>query len=575
MFRSASLTLLFLLAGPVLLGEGAASTNDPLPGVRFEEIAEKVGVRFRHLSGGPKKDYIVESKGGGVTVLDYNNDGWLDIYLVSGTTFDRYNKTIASSEDAPRNALFKGTKEGYFVDVTESSGTGDPGWGMGASSADYDNDGDADLYLANYGLDILFRNNGDGTFSDVTEQAGIVVPNWSTGSAWGDYDRDGDLDLYVARYIDFELEKIPTRGANSACQYRGIAVQCGPRGLPALPDRLYRNEGNGTFLDVTEKALGSAIPRFYSFTPIWTDFEGDGWPDLFVASDSAPNLYYHNRGDGTFEEAGAISGCAYSRDAVEQSGMGADVADIDHDGLLDLFVANFSEDYNTLYRNLGDSFFEDVTVKAKLITVSWNMVSFALKFFDANLDGWKDAFIVNGGVYPGIDDWNLDSEYRQHPQILRNQRDSTFQDITAESGSDLLQKRVGRGAAFGDLDNDGDVDVIINNLDDQAGLYECHAPAGQNWIVFKVEGTKSNRDGIGAVIRLRSGNLDQMQEVYQAGGFLSGNDLRSHFGIGPRQTVEEVRITWPSGLEQIFTELPANRFVKIVEGRSTVEYLQY
>ncbi|MGW8179026.1 MAG: CRTAC1 family protein, partial [bacterium] len=525
-------TFAFILAHSGALIEGFAGKDDSPPSVHFEEVAEKAGVNFRHISGDPKKDYIVESKGGGVTVLDYNNDGWLDLYLVSGTTFERYNKLIAPGDDVPRNALYRGNGDGTFTDVTKESGTGDPGWGMGASSADFDNDGDADLYLANYGNDVLFRNNGDGTFSDFTNQAGIAVPNWSTGSAWGDYDRDGDLDLYVARYIEFDLEKIPTRGANSACQYRGIAVQCGPRGLPPLPDRLYRNEGNGTFLDVTEKALGSDLPKFYSFTPIWTDFEGDGWPDLFVSSDSAPNLYYHNLGDGTFEEAGAISGCAYSRDALEQSGMGADVADIDHDGRLDLFVANFSEDYNTLYRNLGESFFEDITVKAKLMIVSWQMVSFALKFFDFDLDGWKDAFIVNGGVYPGIDDWNLDSEYRQHPQILRNQHDSTFKDVTAELGSDLLQKRVGRGAAFGDLDNDGDIDVLINNLDDRPSLLMCNSPTGNNWITFEVEGTRSNRDGIGAVIRLRSGNLEQMQEIYQAGGFLSGNDLRSHFGLG-------------------------------------------
>ncbi len=348
---------------------------------------------------------------------------------------------------------------------------------MGASSADYDNDGDADLYVTNYGNDVFFQNNGDGTFSDVTQAAGLVVPA-------GARVRPGETMIGTATLTSMwhatltSVVEDSAEGSNSACQYRGIAVQCGPMGLPALGDLLFRNEGNGVFVDVTKQALGADQPRNYSFTPIWADFDEDGWPDLFVACDSTPNLYYRNRGDGTFEELGALSGCAYSRDAMEQSGMGADIADFDHDGLLDLWL-NFSEDYNTLYRNLGDSFFDDVTIDAHIVRVSWSMVSFALKFADFDLDGWKDAFIVNGHVYPGIEE-QTGAEYRQHPKVLWNQRDSTFVDATEMVGGDLLEKAVGRGGAFGDLDNDGDVDAVINNLDDRCSILLCDSPPGRH-----------------------------------------------------------------------------------------------
>jgi hypothetical protein len=543
--------------------------------VGFREEAENAGVKFRHLSGGPAKDFIVESKGGGVAVLDYNGDGWLDIYLVSGTTFELHGQELSPGSAVPRNALFRNQGDGTFENVAKQSGTDHPGWGMGASSADYDNDGDADLYLANYGPDVLYRNQGDGTFEDVTAQAGIDVPSWSTGSAWGDYDLDGDLDLYVARYIDFERSAIPPKGSTRFCQYKGLAVQCGPRGLNALPDRLYRNEGNGTFKDVTEEALGSDLPRYYGFTPIWADFDRDGWPDLFVANDATPNLLFRNLGNGRFEELGAISGCAYSRDGREQSGMGADIADIDHDSRFDLFVANFSDDYNTMYRNVGEYFLEDVTADVGMIQVSWLMVTFGLKFLDYDLDGWKDAFVVNGHVYPDIDTWQMDTGYRQNPQLFRNRRDGTFEEVTRQAGQALLQKKVGRGAAFGDLDNDGDIDIVVNNLDDAPSLLICDSTGDHYWIAFELEGVKTNRDGIGAIIRLRAGDLEQIQQVYQAGGFLSGNDLRSHFGLGKHQVVDEVEIRWPSGQTQKFTNLKAGRFVKIREGKPSPEYLSY
>jgi len=541
--------------------------------VSFKRITESAGIKFRHGSGGAAKDYIVESKGGGVAVLDYDGDGWLDIYFVNGSTWDLFGKDIPPSADVPRNALYRNKHDGTFEDVTARSGTGHPGWGMGAAAADYDNDGDTDLLVTNYGPDVLYENQGDGTFKDVTKKAGIDEPGWSTGGAWGDYDRDGDLDLYIARYIDFKKEEIPKRGSTVFCQYRGLAVQCGPRGLKALPDQLYRNEGNGTFTNVTQSALGPDIPEYFGFTPLWADFNQDGWLDLYVADDGTPNLLYINKGNGKFEETGALAGCAYAGDGREQAGMGADLADYNHDGRFDIIVANFSDDYNTLYKNTGDGFFEDVTATTQIATQSWQYVTFGLKFLDYDLDGWEDFFVVNGHVYPEIDNWKMDTGYRESPQVFRNNGDGIFKETTASLGHSLKEKHVGRGAAFGDLDNDGDTDVIINNLDDAPTVLRCDGPAQTNWLVFTFQGTKSNRDGIGAVIRVRSGGMEQHHLVRQTGSFLASNDVRAIVGLGQNAKAEEVEINWPSGLVQKLTDVPSRSVMKLVEGQPDPQFL--
>jgi hypothetical protein len=533
---------------------------------RFVDLAHATGIdRFHDVSGGPSKNYILESKGGGVAVLDYNNDGWLDIFLVSGATFDEIENPHAAHPH--RNKLFRNNGDGTFTDVTEAAGLGAWGWGMGAAAADYDNDGCVDLYVTYYQKNVLYHNNCDGTFTDVTQKAGVAGGNWSTGAAWGDYDRDGNLDLYVARYIDFKRQEVPRKGQSVVCQYKGVPVQCGPRGLKTQTSILYHNNGDGTFTDVTSRALGPSLAEYYAFTPLWVDVDNDGWPDLYVADDGTPNLLYRNRHDGTFKEVAASKGCAYDKDGLEQSSMGADFADYAHNGWPDIFVTNFSDDHSTLYKNLGGGSFADVSEQAKLMSVGWNNVKWGTKFFDYDLDGWPDLFIANGGVYVEADQWGMDTGYKQHPQVLRNQEDGTFKDVTAELGGDLMQKHLGRGIALGTLFNDGGIDVVINNLDDTPSLYHCPAPPDGQWILFKLQGTRSNRDALGAKIKLRAGGMHQVQEVHQSGGFLSSNDVRVRFGLGPSAIVDDLEIDWPSGLVQTFHTIKSRQILDVKEGR--------
>jgi hypothetical protein len=534
----------------------------------FVEVSHRAGLdAFRNVSGGPAKDYILESVGGGVAVLDYDGDGLLDIFLVSGSTLKELGGPQGSGPH--RNKLFRNNGNGTFTDVTEAAGLGHSGWCMGAAVADFDNDGKPDIYLTCVGQNVLYHNNGDRTFSDVTGKAGVVGGSWSTGAAWGDYDRDGYLDLYVARYVDFSVSEVPAKGGAKFCQYKGYPVECGPRGLRGLTGILYHNNGDGTFTDVTKKALGPDVPAYYSFTPLWLDIDGDGWPDLFVANDGTPNLLYHNRGDGTFEEMGAMSGAAYNKNGLEQAGMGADFADYLHDSRMSIFVTNFSDDYNTLHRNLGGGNFSDATEEAKLFHVSWNELSWGTQFLDFDMDTWPDLFVVNGHVYPEVDQYHMDSTYKENPQLLRNRGDGTFEEVTAAAGPDLLQKRSGRGLAVGDIDNDGDLDLVINNLDDTPSLFRCDSAPGAQWISIHLEGTKSNRDGIGAEVRLRAGGVLQVKQVHQSGGFLSSNDLRCHFGLGRADNVEELEIRWPSGLVQKFQGIRSKQFIRIKEGESS------
>ena len=540
--------------------------QSPTSGVqtRFVEVSRAAGISsFRHVAGRPQKEYILESKGGGAGVFDYDGDGRLDIFLVSGATFEELeNPQIPRPH---RNKLFRNNRDGTFTDVTEAAGLGAWGWGTGAAAADYDNDGCVDLYVTYYGQNTLYHNNCDGTFADVTSKAGVAAGSWSTGAAWGDYDRDGRLDLYVARYIDFKRGEVPKKGDASYCRYGGVPVYCGPRGLKPLSGILYHNNGDGTFTDVTEKAMGPDVPKYYSFTPLWVDVDNDGWPDLFVTDDSTPNLLFRNRRDGTFEETGALAGCAYSRDGLEQAGMGADFGDYDHDGLLDVFVGNFADDYSTLFKNMGNGIFKDITEEGGMRAATWPMLTWATKFVDYDLDGWPDLFIVNGHVYPEADQWNMDAGFKQHPQVFRNLQNGKFSEVTASLGSDLLRKELGRAAAFGDLDNDGDLDVVISNLDSTPWLLRCDSPKEAQWITVRLIGTRSNREGLGARVIVRAAGLEQMQEVHQSGGFCSSNDPRASFGLGASAVIDELEVRWPSGTVQKLTKVPSRQILTIKE----------
>ncbi|HWP45423.1 MAG TPA: CRTAC1 family protein, partial [Blastocatellia bacterium] len=503
----------------------------PAPGavngaVRFVDVTERAGITFKHISS-PEKRYIVESMSGGLALIDYDNDGWLDIYFVNSLTMD-----LLKTRTRPQSELYRNNGDGTFSNVTGKAGIGDTGWGMGVCVGDYNNDGWDDIYVTCLGPNRLFKNDGDGTFTEVTEAAGVGDPRWSTGAAFVDYDNDGDLDLFVSNYVDFDVNRLPSQ--ERPCLYRGIEVQCGPRGLKGAGDTLYRNNGDGTFTDVSVKAGVSDPNGYYGLGVICSDFDGDGFVDIFVANDATPNFLYKNRGDGTFKDTGFVSGAAVNENGSEQACMGVTVGDYNHDGKLDLFATNFSQEYNVLYRGDGPNLFTDVSHIAKVAEVSMPYVGWGTKFFDYDNDGWLDLFVANGHVYPQVDKANLDAGYRQRKLLHRNNRDGTFSEVAAACGAALMEKRASRGAAFGDIDNDGDVDIVVNDLDGAPSLLRNDGGHQNNSILIKTVGTRSNRDGIGARVKVVSQDLTQVDEVRSGASYISHNDLRLHFGLERR-----------------------------------------
>jgi hypothetical protein len=528
-------------------------------GVRFTDITQQAGITFKHVSS-PEKRYIVESMSGGVVLFDYDNDGFEDIYFVNSLTVD-----MVKSGEKTKSALYHNNGDGTFTDVTEKAGVGDIGWGMGAAVGDYNNDGFDDLYVTCLGQNHLFKNNGNGTFTDVTQKANVGDPRWSTGAAFVDYDNDGKLDLFVANYVDFDIDHLPEFGKGKMCQFKGVPVQCGPRGLPGAGDTLYHNNGDGTFTDVSKKAGVSDPNGFYGLGVICSDFDGDGLVDIFVANDSTPNFLYHNNGDGTFKEIGFTSGTAVNENGSEQGSMGVTLGDYDHDGLLDLFITNFDDDYNTLYHNDGRGAFADVSYKAKVAAVSLPLVGWGTKFFDYDNDGWVDLFVVNGHVYPQL------ASYRQRNLVHKNNRDGTFTEVGLQLGGSLEEKGVGRGAAFGDIDNDGDVDIVINNLDGAPQVLRNDGGNTNNSVLIKTIGVKSNRDGIGARVKVVSGDLTQVEDVLSGGSYISQNDLRLHFGLEKRTKIDLIEIRWPSGTVDKVNHLSANKILTFKEGQGLIE----
>ncbi len=545
---------------PIFRGDGL---GQPVlaPNPWFVDVAAESGLAaFRNTCGTPIKEYLVETLGSGVALFDYNNDGLTDVLLVNGSSFE-----ALANPKLPRSSsrLFRNNGDGTFTDVTKESGLINNGWGVGVTVGDYDNDGHRDVFITNFGSNALFHNNGDGTFTNVTKEAGLEGGNWSTGCAWGDYDRDGRLDLYVSRYVDFELGQIPRPGTNTYCNYRGVPVACGPRGLPGLADLIYHNEGTGKFREVSADIGVRDTIRGYGLGVVWLDFDNDGWPDIFVANDSMPNYLWHNKGNGTFEEVAFEAGCALSADGRAQSNMGIAVGDYDNDGWFDLFLTHFSEDYNTLYRNNRGKF-EDVTYQAGLGTASYRNLAWGTGFVDFDNDGWKELFVANGHIYPQAT--QAGNSYHQSNQLFKNLRDGRFSVIPVQE-SGLAKARSSRGAAFADLRGNGCMQIVVNNIDSEPFLYQAGVSSQFHWVRFRLVGVKCNRDAIGARVSITAGGLTQMDEVRSADSFVSSSDVRLHFGLSTAPIIDKVQIQWPDGSVEQHSGLAVDREYTIQQGQ--------
>jgi hypothetical protein len=534
----------------------------PVP--QLEDITKKTGIHFIHTSA-PEKKYILESMGGGVLLLDYDRDGWLDIYFTNSPTVEMALK----GEKSP-GALYHNNHDGTFTDVTAKAGVATPCFAMGGAVGDYNNDGWPDIYVTCFGGNVLYRNNGDGTFTDVTAKAGVADGRWSTGAAFGDYDGDGFVDLMVANYVDFHLDDLPGFGSTPTCKYRGLDVQCGPRGLKGAGDSLFHNNGDGTFTNVSKSAGVDDPNGYYGLGTIWADFNNTGRPDIFVANDSAPNFLYRNDGKGKFTEIGLESGTAVSEDGSEQASMGVAIGDYNHTGRPSLYITNFSDENNALYRNDGDWDFHDVSYPAGVALPSLPWVKWGDAFVDLDNDGWLDLIAVSGHIYPQVDTLPSGGGYRQPKLLHLNQQDGTFCDASDLAGPALLERRVSRGLAVGDLFNDGNMDVVINDLDGGPMVLKNHGVGGRHWISLELAGLKSNRLAIGARIKIVAGDVTQTDEIHSGGSYLSQNDLRVHFGLGSATKVESVEIRWPSGTTETLKNLAADNFYAVLEGKGIV-----
>jgi hypothetical protein len=536
----------------------------------FQDVAREAGLTsWHHTAGTAEKRLILEAKGPGVCLLDYDNDGWLDIYLVNGSTYD----ALEGKATPPRAALFHNNHDGTFTDVTEKAGVANDRWGYGCAVGDYDNDGWPDLYVTNYGKNRLYRNNHDGTFTDMGEKAGVAVGTWSAGATFGDYDGDGRLDLFVDGYVQMDLSNPPLSGSKavnfSFCQYRGVQVMCGPRGLKGEHDHLFHNNGDGTFTDVSKK-LGVDDPNgYYGLGALFVDVNGDGKPDLLVANDSTPNYLYMNKGDGTFEDQSYESGFALNADGREAANMGLAVGDYENNGHLAVVSTTFADDYKILFQNDGNGFFTDVSYQAGIAESSIPFVSFADGFLDYDNDGWKDLLIVNGHVYPQVDEhpeWGM--SYAQRTLLYRNLKNGKFELVPAVEGTGLAVVSVGRGAAFGDIFNDGKIGVVLNNMDGVPVLLRNVNPDHHQWVELRlIGGPKSPRDAVGATVYLSANGVRQRGDVLSGGSYLSSNDMRVHFGLGDATDAGTAEIHWPSGAKEM-VKLPAvDRIYTINEGQ--------
>ena len=599
------------------LAARAAPLTTPYAGVTFVDVGKQAGLVHETIFGGKDKNlYLLETTGCGVAFFDYDNDGWLDIFVVNGTRLEEQDSGLriqdseskksevrsqkpgnqesgARSQESgnqsptivnrqstirnPTNHLYKNNRDGTFTDVTEKAGLIRGGWGQGVCVGDYDNDGFDDLFVTYWGKNVLYHNNGDGTFTDVSENAGVAGARtrWSTGCAFVDYDRDGHLDLFVANYIDladFKSWPLPESGP---CMFKSVQVACGPPGLPGAKNILYRNNGDGTFTDVSEKSGITQARGTYGLGVLCADFDNDGWPDIYVANDSQPSALYRNNHDGTFTDIGIVAGVAYSQDGKPQAGMGVTAADYDCDGWLDIFRTNFSEDTSSLYHNTGPGAFDDVTFPAGL-GMNTRYLGWGCAFLDIDNDGWADIFVCNGHIYPEIKRLSLDIRYEEPKIVYYNLKNGRFKDVSKELGGAILEPTSTRGCAVGDFDNDGDLDIVTNPVNGYPQLLRCDSigpqPGGNHWLKIRTIGTKSNRSGIGARITCIANTHRQIDEVRSGGGYASQNDLRVHFGLGQATKADRIEIRWPSGQVDTLENVASDQVVYVQEGKGIIKF---
>jgi hypothetical protein len=557
--NSCSAFLWAVLCGGHALAQSPAQPPARVP--QLVDITASTGIHFQHLSSSDQR-YIVESMSGGVALIDYDNDGWPDIYFTNAPSV-----AMALAGKTARGALYHNNHDGTFTDVTGKAGVGTPCWAMGVAVGDYNNDGLPDLAVSCFGGVVLYRNNGDGTFTDVTKQSGLAKDTgWATGLAFGDYDGDGNADLFVPHYVDFDLKDLPTFGSAKTCQYHDIAVQCGPRGLKGSPDSLFHNNGDGTFTEVS-KQLGVDDPKHYfGLTAVWSDLGNDGKLDLFVANDGEPNYLYRDDGAGHYKDVAFESGVAVSEEGQEQANMGVALGDYLNTGRLSILVSHFSDEYATLFRNDGGYNFSDVSHAAGIARASVPYVGWGDAFVDLNNSGWQDIVLVNGHVYPQVDNSKIGVSYREPKLVYLNQHDGTFREAGAATGSAAVLPQVSRGLAVGDLFHRGALDIVVENLVGEPIILESRFDPANHWISVRLEGAPRNRLALNARVRVTTGTLVQLGEVRSGGSYLSQNDLALHFGLGSAATVDKLEVMWPHGETQVFTGVRTDRFYKLKQG---------
>jgi hypothetical protein len=550
--------------------------TDPAGQIVFDDVTAKTAMSsFRHRSGEAAKDYILEAPSGGVAIFDYDGDGLPDVYLINGSTI----AAMQGKEKAPRAALYHNLGNWKFEDVTDKAGVANERWGFGVAVGDYDNDGRADFYVGNFGVSRLYHNNGDGTFTDVAEKLGVARKGWSTGASWGDYDGDGRLDLFVPGYVQIDLTNLPPSPTDAGkpggvgqnfCQFRGVAVMCGPRGLPGDSDTLFHQKADGSFEDVSVKAGVNDPQKYYGFSSTFVHVDDDKLLDLIVVNDSTPKQLYINKGGGTFEEVGYPSGIALNENGREQAGMGLAVGDYDNDGRVDFHITNFSDDSNVLYHNDGDANFTDVTFQAGLGEVTIPFLGWGTSFLDFDNDGWLDVFVVNGHVYPVVDSNQWGTSYAQQALLFRNLKNGKFERVGAPPGSALANAWPSRGLAIGDLDGDGRSDLVINNLDSRPTVLRNIATPVGHWLDLRLVGDvikKSPRDAIGSIAYLTTGKVRQRRDVFSGGIYCSQNDMTLHFGLGAATKVDKLEIQWPDGAIEVFDVPAIDKTVTIMQGK--------